>query len=636
MRQLPKNSTCLQRLATDRVQTLATAAKAVHDRLAFERRRWMHRGIVFLATLPSHLSIKSVVMGLGLFLLLAAAAIYPHNALGIRVQLRSHTHLSLESAQRDGGLALRGLLADSQGRPVAGATIGLHVVVPKHAALAGEPQNVSDLVGHTDGSGRFESVFAVKRSDSEHTLVHVEAHFAGTAMFGAADAEQMFDLEKADATLELKLPTAQMTSETSELDVDVVANSGDLPVVDTPIELEVDDRAVLIVRTAADGRAHAILTLAQLGDAGVHRVRASIGQDTPYNAAQGEQRLEITVAVRVEITAKHGDASRPCGLRDWCVDGSVHALRGKLLQPIADATVTLHADKHLLGTLVANKQGRFAAVLRAEQLGKLFAPGAISLVARAQVPMPFHEIGWSPLIALEIEPPAGLSAWWYSVPIALLSLGAVLQRLLARRREKSLLAQQEATQAGLPVEVIRRAGSGGEPSCTVRGRVVHGEHGRGASGEVAIIRAVSDGLPGEAASAASTQLVDGRFAFGDLAPGKYVLRAACDEHELLEIDFELPHDGLFDGCELLPASCRAVVRGSFAWSVRRWTGKAMDWSRETPREIEPRVAQALRRGHGEARDAVRHVEKALYGAHTGVDQAASAKLALTRVDEVQK
>lgn len=591
---------------------------------------------VFLATLPNSISKKTVIIWHWQFLLVIAAAICPSTAHCIRVQLRSRTHLSLESAQRDGGLALRGLLTDSQGRPVAAAAIALHLVVPKQGALPGEAQIASDLVGYTDTTGRFETVFAVKHADSEQTLVHVEAHFAGTAMYGAADSEQLFDLAKADATLELKLPAAQMTTETAELDVEVLANSGDLAVVDTPIELQVDDRAVLVVRTAADGRAHAILTLAQLGDAGVHRVRASIGQDTPYNPAQAEQRLEVTVAVRIEITAKHGDADQPCGERDWCVDGTVQALHGKLPAPIADATVTLHADKHLLGTLVANKQGRFAAVLRAEQLGKLFAPGAISLVARAQVPLPFHEIGWSPLIALEIEPPAGLSAWWYSVPIALLSLGAVLQRLLARRREKSLLAQQEATQAGLPAEVIRRAGAGGEPSCAVRGRVLHGEHGRGASGEVSISRAISDNSAEVASAVARAELLDGRFAFADLSPGKYRLRAACQEHELLEIEFELPHDGLFDGCELLPASCRAVVRGSFAWSVRRWTGKAVDWGRETPREIEPRVAQALRRGHGEARDAVRHVEKALYGARTDVDEAAAAKLALARVDEVQK
>jgi hypothetical protein len=61
----------------------------------------------------------------------------------------------------------------------------------------------------------------------------------------------------------------------------------------------------------------------------------------------------------------------------------------------------------------------------------------------------------------------------------------------------------------------------------------------------------------------------------------------------------------------------------------------VDWTRETPRDVEPRVTGAIRRGHGDLRDAVRKVERALYGRRTDADAAEAAQSALRRVEDAQ-
>jgi hypothetical protein len=251
-------------------------------------------------------------------------------------------------------------------------------------------------------------------------------------------------------------------------------------------------------------------------------------------------------------------------------------------------------------------------------------------VVRAQVPAPFHEIGWSPIAVLELRAPPSLSGWVYGAALLGLAGLAVAGRLRARRREKALLDQREADEAGLPSQAVRRVGDGGLESCLLRGCVVHGETGRAVAAQLLLTSAAGDALVAE------IDCPDGLFHIDSLRPGHYRLYVRCIEHEVLALSVELPHDGTFDGCALLPASCRAVVRGSFAASVRRFTGRPIDWAVETPREVEPRWSGSVRRGQGEVRDAVRKVERALYGAHTEPEVADAARKAVQQVEEAQR
>ncbi len=540
------------------------------------------------------------------------------------------------------------MLTDARGQPAVAAPVAIAIL-----SMQGNPQALDrlrhlDLEAVTGPDGRFEAaleserlgpVAAVDPADQDANpgpgLVHVEARFAGSPALGESSAQQTLDLHKLDAILELRLAATKLTTETATVDVEIDAMSGDVPLGAAEVRLASDGKTLVTVRTAADGHAEATLPVAQLGAAGPHLLTANLDATDQVNAAETSQRLDLVGSVAVDLQVERGEVGKPCGAEDFCVHGAVFTLQGETRQPVPAAALTLHVERQQLGTLVTDSDGRFAAILHGDRLLKQFKPGSLGLVARAQVPMPFHEVGWSPIAIVELRPPPSLSGWLYGAALAALAAVAVVGRWRARRRELALLDQREADAAGLPSQAVRRLGPGGEASCLVRGQVVHGETGRPVAAHLAFTRAgreeAGHGLPD-----LEVDSLDGRFHVDGLSAGRWTLLVHCAEHEALDVAIDLPHDGTFDGCELLPASCRAVVRGSFANSVRRFTGRAVDWSRETPRDVEPRWSGSVRRGQGEVRNAVREVERALYGARTEPDTAAQARQAVARVEEAQR
>jgi len=562
---------------------------------------------------------------------------WPSMARALRLALRARTDLRVQAAQEGGALVLRGELTDIRQRPVSGQPLSFALVAPDPAQPGRTARH--DLTATTGSDGRFE--VKVKLTDlqvaaipgepavAQMRLVHIEARYAGTPQLGDASAETLVDLEKVDTTLELVLEPAQVATDSPQLDVQLRAAAGDMPWAAASIALAVDGKDLLVVRTAGDGRAFATLPIASLGTPGMHTLTARLDPGEQANGADVARRFALLAAVEVTLTLRPGGPGQRCAAGDWCVEGAVQAVAGGAKTPVPDAPVTLSAERRALGTLITDPAGRFAAVLHGTQIARLFPPGPVGLVARAHVPLPYHEIGLSQVAVLEVPPPPGLPGWLSGVPMLALAAAWFWRRWLARQRERALQAEAEATSAGLPSHAVRRVGEGGSVSCRLRGHLIHGETGWPAPGALTLHAEAPDARVLQFASE------DGHFQV-DPGPGRYVLRVVCAEHEPLEIALELPHDGTYDGCELLPASCRAVVRGSFAAAVRRWTGRAVDWSTETPREIEPRWSGAVRRGQGDVREAVRRVERALYGAKTESTDAAAARQAVARVDEVQR
>lgn len=574
-------------------------------------RRSCHRRAVWFATVVA---------------LSCAATVWPGSAEALRVRLRARTALTLQTEAGGAGLTVTGQLEDSRGKPVAAAGI---VVRARREGEGGARLDSQERLASTDAAGRFEVLFPRSVLGATEGTWQIEGRFAGGPEHGESVATQSADLAKPDATLVLAMESERLRSSQITLALDVEARAGDWPIAGGAVQLAVDGRPLLVVRTAADGRATAQLSVATLGGSGLHRLTARIEADDAHNGAEAGRRLELVTAVEVELSLSPGSEGRACGEGDWCLTGAVLALEGTAHRPVPSATVGLHADGYQLGLLVTDAEGRFAGVLRGTVLTTLFPPGAVGVVARAYVPAPFHETGLSAIAVIDVPPPPGLSGWWYGGPLIGLALAAVLLRWNSRRRERALLAQDEAKFAGLPDEAVRRVGPGGQPSCVVRGRIVHGETGRPVAGE---LRLLLEGAP----TPVDIPCPSGMFDLPGLTPGRHRLMVLCVEHEPLELALVLPHDGVFDGCELLPSSCRAVVRGSFAGVLRRVTGVGVDWRTETPRDVEPRWAAGVRRGHGEVRDAVRKVERALYGSHTDPDTAKETQQAISKVDEVQR
>lgn len=571
---------------------------------------------------------------LKLRLILLLSMLLPLHAHALRVQIRARTHLTLAVEQAGGELEVRGMLVDIRQQPVAGASVT--VLVTGSPPPAETHQHHVELTAVTGPDGQLALRVPLQTEAGpllgpDH-LAHVEARYAGGPTLGETTAGLLFDLRKQDATLEIHASPQQLRSDLGDLELAADVHSGEMPLAALEVQWLIDQKPMVMARSDGMGRAVAVLPGTALGEPGPHVVTARLTGDEQVNAAEASLPIELLGAVQVELERAVGktctQVGKPLAVNDWCLQGRVRTARQGTWQPVAQAAVTLHIERHLLAALTTDKDGRFLAIVRAEALARLFPPGAVGLVARAQVTQPWHEIGWSPVLSLEIPPPPELSGWLYAIPLVLLVLAALAQRWRRRRQELALQAWREASSAGLPDEHVRSLGPA-EPSSRLRGRVLHGETGRPCAAHLILMR-VGDPLP-----VWEFHADDGQFDQADLPPGGAILHVEVDEHLPLRLELDLPHDGLYDQCELLPASCRAVVRGAFNQSVRALTAQPVDWSRETPREVEPRVHGLIRRGHADLRDAVRRVERAVYGRKVAPEDAELAKTALRRVEESQ-
>ena len=560
---------------------------------------------------------------------LAVVALWPSLAHALRVQLRARTHIQVTVLPAGGELEVRGTLRDSRDKPVANAALAVTVAgSPPPATLHAKRE---EMAVTTTEDGRFAVRVPLDSWLGADRLAHVEVQYAGDPSLGEASAETLFDLHKQDMSIEIRAQPAQLLNDTGDLELTAELRSGDLPLSALEVQWSVDGKPMVVSRSDGDGLARAVLPATALGAPGPHTVAAHVPGSEQVNEAEATTRVDLVGAVQVELAQHAGSQKNACAAAgaqltatDWCLQGRVQTARQGAWRPVHNAAVSLHMERHLLATLTTDADGRFFAVARGEALARLFPPGAVGLVARAQVAEPWHEIGWSPVVSLEIPAPPELASWFYAVPLLAVIVAVVLQRWRARRRELALQAWREASSAGLPDEQVRSVAPG-EPSCRLRGRVVHGETGRPCP-SVMTLRSRD-----HADQIIETAVAHGYFDIADVPPGRYLWQVLADEHLSLEVALELPHDGLYDGCELLPPSCRAVVRGTFSASVRAWAQKPVDWTRETPRDVEPRVKTAIRRGHGDLRDAVRRVERALYGRRTDPETAEAARSALDRV-----
>ncbi len=276
--------------------------------------------------------------------------------------------------------------------------------------------------------------------------------------------------------------------------------------------------------------------------------------------------------------------------------------------------------------VAADEQGRFFARLDGDVMRRAFGTGDIGVVARGRLATPFSEPGWSEVVALRAPLPESMSQWLYAALLALMAAALVWRRVRDRLRERALARELEDIAAGLPTTSVRRAGTGGIAMRDLRGTVLHGENGRPTPATVEL-------RDGEGALVRGFDAPDGRVFVEGMDDGDWVLRVQVDEHEPLELGVRIPHDGIYDGCELLPRSHRAVVRGAYAGVIRRASERAMDWRRETPRMAEPRWLSASRRGHALIRDAVARVERAVYGRPTSAAHVRAAREAIEAAEE---
>jgi hypothetical protein len=567
-------------------------------------------------------------------------AIQP-NSYALRLPVKARTQITLQVRTLDAvgapKLQLQGRLSDAGGSPVAAAPLRLHTVWLGAASVDNQLLDARRAPGEappghavparttTDAQGQWRIEVPLSQPTTGAEL-HVEVSYDGDALRGPSHAETLVLMDKPVIQLALTSDASAVTTAAPMWPGRVTARLPTGPLTNATIQILVDGRTVLAVETDSSGSAEVMVPVEALGPPGQHRLEAALDASADWNAALAETQVTVFGAVRVVL-----ESTTPCEAGDTCIAGLVSLdgpeSEGTGPKAIANAAVVLHAQQRELGRLTTDDKGRFAAILRGQALLQLVAPGPTTLVAQVPPAAPFLEEGWSAPLPMLIPRPSGLAGATYG-GVLLLGLTLLAGRQWWRWRSKRLAAGlQEARDAGLPDSAMEHVGAPGTPSCLLRGQVLHGESGRPVLATITLQTGDATGL--------QVDCGQGAF-FGEFAPGNYLLLVEVDEHLPLSLPLILPHDGAWDGCVLRPASCRAVVRGQFASAVRRATGKPVDWSAETPRDIEPRWAEAIRRGHAELRGAIRQVERALYGRKTAPGDVEQVRTAVEQTEEANR
>lgn len=535
-----------------------------------------------------------------------------------RLQVRARTTLSVQWQAESRAPHLAGRLVDARDRPVPGADVTLRVTM----GATNEPETRRM---RTDDDGRIALPWPV---DGTGTL-HVEAAYFGDAAYGPADAETTVDIAKQQPQIAVdKTNQTWRMSEPAWQPALTVTATG-RPLANVAVVLRVEGREVVQVRTDAQGRAVAAVPWSVVGPVGAHVASAEIAEDDQYNSAQVKWNFETVGAVLVAAHAQPGGTGTPCADGDWCLHGRAQVVTGAQPEPLVGAAVTLQMDGRVIGSLVTQEDGNFAAMLRTSALRPLARQGVATVVVAVASGRPAIEDGWSQPLQLALPQPERWAEWLGGAALAALLLAYGLRRWLATRRVQQALQQAENSQAGLPGADLLPGDVVGGAVFRVAGTVQHGEYGRPMAAQLTLRHHGNETLLRSAAEA-------GTFAWESLPVGTWTLTVQAPEHEALDVTLTIPHDGRFDGCTLLPVSRRAQVRGALSSALRQATGAGVDWSRETPRLVEPRWVRPLRRGRIEIREAVRAVERALYGRRTEALDVEAAQRSIAKVDEVQR
>lgn len=568
-----------------------------------------------------------LVLSVGVMLCILFAQV--DTCYALRVRIRARAALTTEAFRSRGLLLVRGNLTDSRGKRVSGASVAVSIRSAK------DPKEQLDdsftRAALTSQHGLYEARFAIPERLRKTTRWRIVASFAGHATVGRTTVDREVDVAKPQAKLAVELKPSLLTTDVRSLEVAVSATVLDIPLVKRAIKLRLDDKPFAVVQTGEDGWAVQQVPTVQLMPRGRHVVSFYLPETDDHNAAEAQAIVEVRSATLVTLTLWEGTSKKPCDARQLCFQGGVLTMDpngGE--EPAARSTVVIHANKQRLLTLVCDAKGMFKFRLRADRARALFGGGDIGVVAEARPAGPYRQAGWSQVRVVRAAAPQPLSPWFYFGVLGLVGLGLLVRRLLDRRREKGLAQQLAEVSAGLPLQSIRRVGAGGVEFRQIRGVVLHGETGRVAPATVSLAAGEKDHI------ARSIETSNGAFHFSDIDDGDWTIRVEVAQHEPLHLTVTVPHDGTFDGCELLPRSHRAIVRSAFGEMMRHKTGKDVDWQCETPQTAEPRWLKKARRGHAEVRSAVMRVDRALYGRETTAADVKATREELHRAGDVAK
>jgi len=563
--------------------------------------------------------------------LVFAVLIFAADADAARIRLRARAVVQVEAFRSGSDLVVRGKLADARGKPVADAVVS--VSVQTEAKPDAEADHSAPA---TSSHGRFEARFGADTHAASARRVTVTATFSGTTTVARAVTAVSLDVAKPQPRLDVQVKPTLVTTDLRNVAVSLYAGIGDIPLARREVRLLVDGRPRAVVRTGNDGWVEQRIPTAALMPLGRHSVTAQLAETDEYNAGAATAGVEVRAAL--VVTLRHMPAEQPKGGKKRlckqglvCLEGTVKVVDPvsggtPALVPVEKAAVTLHANKTRLTTVVVDG-GRFVAALDGDAMRRRFGTGDIGIVGNASVVEPYHERGWSEIVVVRAPLPETMSQWFYAALLLLLAAGLAMTRWRDRRREQSMARELAAIAAGLPIQSVRHVGVGEAVARRLEGVILHGETGRPAPALMYLTR------DGEPSPSRTIRCPAGRFSVDDLDAGAWQLAVEVDEHETLQVAFSVPHDGTYDGCELLPRSHRALVRSAFAKLVARMTGRPLDWRRETPRMVEPRWMASTRRGHVEIRDAVDEVDRALYGRPTRAAQASAAAAAMAAAEE---
>jgi len=510
------------------------------------------------------------------------------------VRVRSSTAVQVRVRERGRRPVVRARFVDNVNQGVSSIPLRLRV-------FDARDQVVEQHTLTTDTLGYARLELALPDGDYRAAV-----EFSGSDTLEAASASAAFQVARARLGLTLKVPRLVHVERETTLEIEV---GGRTPFkLDAPLEaqLTIGDvetralelqtgtaRATELIAGAGVELGATTTLVARMLPRGHHKVRVELPAGNPFfEPAEATAKTTLFRAPRMDVSA---NVVRERDLRGVTLDGSLRSEVG----PLADAQVRAEvADGRGgwegVGQITSDEDGSYRGFIPLEAL----PTGEIEM--RVVFTPDLGQSLFSKPIPLEVDPP-GATGWvmWVLLFFCAAVLGALavfytirlLRTWLARRKHRrEPVGGESAESVVVPTSPpddapkLNRFGVSGQVVDAVESAPVRRAH-------VGLMPAGSERHD----AALESRDVDARgwFAFPDLEPGRYRLFATAHGYMTGHVDVAIPHDGDLSSFRFILTPVRERVRRIYLWLLERYEPDDALWGRETPREVEARIAGSI-------------------------------------------
>ena len=503
-------------------------------------------------------------------------------ALAFDLRVGTRTKLTADVHADGTRVTVDGHLRDNVGQGIKEKSIRVDFTPEEGATVARDAR--------TDRTGRFYVPVVLKPGTYK---VHV-AYGGQEHYYSASALEAVVVSERGVVVLELQVPKLVLSSAESVM-VRVAATDGATPVPELPLTIEIGG-LIVESRTGPEGTAAVPHPLGGVHDPKVP-IRVSFEGSETYAEASAATDIRVLDGPRIEVEASSVRARLDRGVR---VEGRVEDRFGPVGGGVIDITLAHQGIEGGRYSTRTKEDGEYVLFISEDRLKQ----GRMEV--RARLNLGRQSVEATPVKVEVNKTGEGLLPWLLAIV-----LGTCVVVLLAfairdgwqswqRRRPKARRARQTLKGARAPA-IVPLAMDDGEPPPKATPEGIAGLlwdsqiEAPIEGGQVEVL--LDDGgadLDGfERATEPEVTSARGRFAFGALPPGRYVLRASSKGFISATYRFGIPHGGQLSWFRFPLTPVRVVVRDLYEDMVEDVVRESESWGRLTPRQVRRLLLRAV-------------------------------------------